>query len=64
MKAYSPQYSMDSLMLAYPYPSYSFSGHRRQGNEVRQGGLNLVAEFERAVGDLTSWETDQDGDAD
>ncbi|KAL1694785.1 hypothetical protein GGG16DRAFT_122140 [Schizophyllum commune] len=64
MKAYSPQYSMDSLMLAYPYPSYSFSGHRRQANEVRQGGLNLVAEFERAVGDLTSWETDQDGDAD
>lgn len=51
-------------MLAYPYSSYSFSGHRRQANEVRQGGLNLVAEFERGAGDLTSWETDQDGDTD
>ncbi|KAL1741247.1 hypothetical protein HDZ31DRAFT_45856 [Schizophyllum fasciatum] len=43
---------------------HPYTGHRRRPNEGRYGGLNLVAEFERAVDDLSSWETDEEERAD
>ncbi|TRM61511.1 hypothetical protein BD626DRAFT_501265 [Schizophyllum amplum] len=57
-------YRSDAEDLALAYPGY-YSERRRQApaNE-RHRGVNLVAEFEKAVGDLASWESEDCDHAD